>query len=131
MRGEDLEVARHDRDLHVGTLHGAHEVERLLVAADRGREQDAIDLELVDDSGDVLRCAEELARERRRAVAVEEADDLEAVLGVRHDLAVDEECLLAAADDQRPPRLQQAREHPASDRAAGDRDQQRARRPGR
>ena len=43
---------------------------------------------------------------------------------MRLDLAVDEERLVAAADDQRPARLHHAREDPAADRAARDRNQQ-------
>ena len=58
------------------------------------------------------------------ALGAEEADDLEPVLRVRLDLAVDEQRLVAAADDQRPPRLHQAREDPAPDRPARDWNQQ-------
>ena len=92
VRREDLEVARHDRDLHVGPAHRAHEVERLLVArrptrrAGRGRSRSSSTI-----VGDVGRASRAPARAAVVvAVAVEEADDLEAVLGVRLDLAVDE-----------------------------------------
>ena len=91
VRGEDLEVARHDRDLDVRTPHGPDEVQGLFVRANRGREQHAVDLELVDDVRDVVGAPEHRRRQRLLGVAVEEADDLEAVLGMRRDLAEDEQ----------------------------------------
>ena len=122
VRGEDLEVARDDRDLDVGPADRPDHVEHLLVARHRRREQHPVDLELVHDRCHVARRPEDRA-ELAVTLAVEEADDLEAVLGVRLELPVDELCLGAAAHDERAARLHQAREEPASNGAAGDRDE--------
>ena len=49
MRREDLEVARHDRDLDVGAPHRPHELEHLLVACRPTTRGGPVDLVLVDD----------------------------------------------------------------------------------
>ena len=119
MRREDLEEARNDRDLHVRATHRAHEVQRRLVAADRRCEEDAVDLILLDDLRDLVGPAED-RRRRLGVVAVEEAHELEAVLGMRLDLALHEPSLRPTADHERAPRRHHARKDPASDRAADD-----------
>ena len=106
-------------------MHRPEEVERLFVAPDGGCDQDPVDLVGVDDPGDLGGGADHRLRQPRvlLALGAEEADDLEPVLRMRLDLPVDQQRLVAAADDERAARLHHAREDPASDRATRDGDQ--------
>ena len=95
------------------------------MAADGRGDQDPVDLVGVDDRGDLGGRADDRLRQPvvLLPLGAEEADDLEPVLRMRLDLAVDEARLVTAADDERAARLHHAREDPAPDRPARDRNQ--------
>ena len=70
-------------------MHRADEIERLLVAPDRRRDQDAVDLVGVDDVCDGGRRTDDRLRQAfvLLALRAEEADDFEAVLRMSGDLS--------------------------------------------
>ena len=120
VRGEQLVVRRHDRHVDVGPAHGAQQAERLVVGRLGVGDHDPVDLLLVDDArqlGDGTQPA--LAR---RPV-VDEADELEPVLGVRLDLALDQVADGAGADDHGAAGPHDRGQGPRAQRAAERRDQ--------
>ena len=87
---------------------------------DGGCEKNAIDVVLVDDRCHIAARAEHGAWYRIvvTLIAVDEADDLEPVLGMSRELAVKGAGLAPAAHDERAAALHDAGEHPAAQGAA-------------
>ena len=117
LRGEDLRIARDDRDLNVGAPHRPDQVQHVLVTRDGRCEENAVDLVLVDDGGDVPAGAEHGARHSLAVavVRIEKPDDLDPVLGMGCKLSVERASLAAHAHDQSATTLHDAREHPATE----------------
>ena len=92
------------------------------MARDRRREDDAVDVELVDQALHAL-----AVRYRQAALslvlAVHDANDLEAVLRMGLELSADELRIRTVADDERPAPLHQPGEDPAANRPAREGDE--------
>ena len=100
----------------------AQQGERLVVGRVGVGDDDPVDLALVDEAGEVGDPAEAVLA--RRPV-VDEADEVEAVLGVRVDLAPDELADRPRADDHRAPRAHDGGQQPASARSRAARARRR------
>ena len=106
---EQLVEVRDDREMHVRATDLAHEVERALVRPLREREHDPVDAQAVDHGGQLVGAAEHVGAGR---VVIDEADELEAVLRVRGDLALERAPDVAGAHDQRAAGRHDARQQP-------------------
>ena len=100
---EHLEQPRDDVDLDVAVLELADHLEGLLVRVSRERDHDAMRGMRAHELRKVVGRADQLevtcSVGGRAVAAVDEADDLEAVLGMLADLAVEELRHVARADD--------------------------------
>ncbi len=103
VRAQHLEHARNDVDLNVAVLHRANHRERLLVRVRRERDCDAVHRVRLDERGQVAGRSEEVERlisvRRSAAIAVDEADDLQSVLGMVADLVGQQARDLTRPDD--------------------------------
>ena len=132
-RADDLEEARDDVDAHAAVGAGAHHAQEVVVAGARERDDHAVDALLRHDRVEVAQGADH--RQRRAHVAVvprlavvEEADEVDAVLGVAGDLGGHGVADLAGPDDQHPllergPRPDRDPADPAGQRDHQDRDE--------
>ena len=116
VRAVEVEQARDDIDAHVVVRQLARGGQRRLGRVARERDDDAFDTELLDDLQQLLRPAEhvepvEAGRLRLRRL-VDEADELDAVLRVVHDLAREPLADVTSPDDDRPLRVRRAAPEP-------------------
>ena len=126
VRGDDLEVPRDDRDVHIAKPRSAHELQNVLVRRPREGEHDTGDSATEDRIEEIPLGAEDrhvrhiCVQDNR--IIVEEADDLDVVLRVAANLAGDRLPHLAGADDHRPLRLGPVRNHALPERSTTGRD---------
>ena len=104
VRPDDVEQPRHDVDLHVEALQPRDELDGVLVRLGRERDHHPLDIELLDQLGQIARPAQdalaaEVVSQDARA-AVDEPDEIDAVLGMLEELAADELADVAGADDE-------------------------------
>ncbi len=127
VRAVEVEQARHDIDAHVVVRQLARGRQRRLGRVARERDDHALDTELLDDLQQLLRPAEhvepvEAGRLRLRRI-VDEADELDAVLRVVHDLAREPLADVAGSDDDRPLRVRRAAPEPRPGAHAAEGDE--------
>ena len=102
-RADELEEPRHDVDLDFQILHGAKQLERLLMRVVREGDDDALDIQQADDRREAARIAEHRhVLEVLSAVlrlGVDEADEIDPVLRVVEDLLREQLADVARTDD--------------------------------
>ena len=105
LRRHSLEQPRHEVDLDVERLELADRLERRLVRVARERDDHPLDVEQLDVQRDVPHAADDRevadVRPPLGRVVVDEADDVEAVLGMLEELLRDQLADAARSDDQR------------------------------
>jgi hypothetical protein len=100
---EDVEEARHHIDLDAPASERTEVVEQAALVLAREGDDDPLDVELVDDPGEILDPAEE--RQLREVLPtesrclVDEAEEVDAVLRVAKDLGADQLANVARAHD--------------------------------
>ena len=126
---QQLEDRRQRAHRDAALAAGAHDVRAHDAGRRRDRDRDLVGLDLLEDPPELGRRAEDLdavdAQARLERVVVDEADGLEAELGVAQDLAQDEAAAVAGADDEHAARVGAGAE--AAQRALVDRARDEAR----